>query len=555
MEKLPDITVKYINEVHSQIIARKEIIYALKDAYSFFADGYKFHPLFKQGRWNGKISMIDAKGIFYSGLLKDVLKHCKEKGLSIKIGDISKYKNSEISDSEVEKLASYSNIKPYDYQLASIKASLTRRKMLCLSPTSSGKSLISYMLYRYCVDNNIKMLITVPSIMLVEQLYSDFESYVADDHKVEDYVDKICDGQNKDSKKQVIISTWQTAINMDKEWLHDFGFYICDEAHQASGKSISSIIDNLVNCRYRIGLTGTLNGAEMHELEMQARFGDVFKMVTTRELIDRGIVSDIKINAIKLTRDKATIDHFHGLTKSDYQREIDYLVNSPERNGYLTDLALTLPTNTLMLFNYIDAHGMKLLDIMNSKRVQYKKKVFYISGSVKKADRTIIKKTMDSDLPVFYDLTFDNGSTAIIDGEDLDINNLTKYLHDRINLEEYGDQVYIDGDVSNANLIDVKSTEGAYILLATYGTLAVGVSIRRLHNLIFAHPYKARIRNLQSIGRLLRKSEVKNKVFLYDIIDDYRKGKKTNHCYKHAIQRLEIYEEEEFEYDIIEKRI
>ena len=61
--------------------------------------------------------------------------------------------------------------------------------------------------------------------------------------------------------------------------------------------------------------------------------------------------------------------------------------------------------------------------------------------------------------------------------------------------------------------------------------------------------------NLQSIGRLLRKSEVKNKVYLYDLIDDYRKGKKINHTYKHAIARMEIYEEEGFEYDIIEQQI
>ena len=36
---------------------------------------------------------------------------------------------------------------------------------------------------------------------------------------------------------------------------------------------------------------------------------------------------------------------------------------------------------------------------------------------------------------------------------------------------------------------------------------------------------------------------------------NYRKGKKTNHAYKHAVNRMEIYEEEGFEYDIIEQRI
>ena len=66
---------------------------------------------------------------------------------------------------------------------------------------------------------------------------------------------------------------------MDKEWLSQFEFYIADEAHQAQAKELSSIIDSLEKCRYRIGLTGTLNGTNIHEIEMHARFGEIFKMV------------------------------------------------------------------------------------------------------------------------------------------------------------------------------------------------------------------------------------------------------------------------------------
>jgi superfamily II DNA or RNA helicase len=81
--------------------------------------------------------------------------------------------------------------------------------------------------------------------------------------------------------------------------------------------------------------------------------------------------------------------------------------------------------------------------------------------------------------------------------------------------------------------------------------LSTGINIKNLHNLIFAHPFKGKILNLQSIGRILRKSDVKNKVYLYDISDDFRKGKIENHVYKHMIKRVEIYEEEEFDYEII----
>ncbi len=553
--KSPDITVQYVDEIRCRIVARKEILYNLKEIYSFYADGYKFHPLYKQGKWSGKISLIDGKGLFYNGLLKDLLRNCKEKGMTIKVQDISRYMPTKISDDVINHLATYIKFDPYDYQLRSVKESLEKRKLLVLSPTSSGKSAILYMLYRYCVDNNMPMLITVPSTSLVEQLYSDFESYVSDGHIVEDHVAKLYGGQDKETDKLVIISTWQTAITMDSSWFDRFQFYACDECHQASAKSISSIIDNLKNCRHRIGLTGTLNGAEMHEIEMQARFGDIFKMVTTRELIDRGIVTDIGINCMKLTREPSVVDHFHKYCKNEYQKEIDFIINSEERNKFLTDLALDLKTNTLMLFNRIDAHGMKLLDILEKQSIKNKKKVFYISGSVKTKDREVIRKMMDSELPLFYEVYFDNGAIVTIDSEFYDEKEITKYMHKELNVGDFKDHIYINGNIEGAKVIKYSILEGAYILIATYGTLAVGISIKRLHNLIFCHPYKGKILTLQSIGRILRKSEVKNKVYLFDIIDDFRKGKKVNHAYKHAIKRLEIYEEEEFEYDIIEKRI
>lgn len=554
MEKQPDITIQYVDEIRCRIIAAREILYNLKAEYSFYANGYKFHPKFKQGLWDGRISMIDGKGLFYNGLLKSLLKYCKNKGLTIKVEDIKKYMPDTIEDSYIKTLSSYVKFSPYDYQQTSVKEALSKRKLLILSPTSSGKSLIIYLLYRHCVDNNLNLLITVPSTSLCEQLYSDFESYVSDDHKVEDYTAKLYGGQDKSVEKLVYISTWQTCSGMSPEWLSQFDFYICDEAHQGNAKELSSIIDNLPGCRYRIGLTGTLNGSNIHEIEMHARFGDIFKMVTTKELIERGIVTDININMVKLSRPKKEVEFFHAICKNEYQREIDWLINSEERNNYIINLGLTLPTNTLLLFNRIDAHGMKLFEMMTEKAVQYKKKIFYITGSVKTKDREIIRKSLDGDLPIFYDLHLENGTVITVDGEFYDINTINKYIGQDVMIDFDPDHIYSTGD-TNSKLVKVETTEGSFNLLASYGTLAVGVNIKRLHNLIFCHPFKGRILNLQSIGRLLRKSEVKNKVYLYDLIDDYRKGKKINHTYKHAIARMEIYEEEGFEYDIIEQQI
>lgn len=547
-----DVTIDYVDEIRCKIITRKEIFHSLRDTYSFYANGYKFHPLYKQGVWNGKINMIDGKGLFYNGLLKDLARHCKQKGISIKVNNLEKYKADTIDDSVIDNLTSYIKFKPYDYQLAAVKRALSVKKILTLSPTSSGKSAISYLLYRYCVDNNIPLLITVPSTTLVEQLYSDFESYVLDDHKVSDYVTTLYSGKEKYTDHLVVISTWQSCINMEKEWFSRFGFYICDEAHQSNGKSLSAIIDNMPNCKYRVGMTGTLNGTDIHEIELQARFGDIYKTITTRELIDRGLVTDILINVVNLKYPKETVDRFSKYTGGgDYQKEIDFLINCESRNKYITNLALNLKTNSLVLFNRIDAHGMKLYDILKTNSVKNMKKIFYIAGSVKAKDRESIRHAMDSDLPIYYKLNMENGSSIILDGEFFTEENIIKYKHELINQEDFcQENSYFPPGFESSKLIGYEKIEGAYILLATYGTLSTGVNIKNLHNLIFAHPFKGKILNLQSIGRILRKSSVKNKVYLYDLVDDFRKGRKSNHTYKHGALRLEIYEDQEFDYEI-----
>ena len=59
-----------------------------------------------------------------------------------------------------------------------------------------------------------------------------------------------------------------------------------------------------------------------------------------------------------------------------------------------------------------------------------------------------------------------------------------------------------------------------------------------------------RIRNLQSIGRGLRQSEGKEIATLYDIADDLRYKKHMNFTLKHFIERVKLYNEEQFPFKI-----
>ncbi len=86
------------------------------------------------------------------------------------------------------------------------------------------------------------------------------------------------------------------------------------------------------------------------------------------------------------------------------------------------------------------------------------------------------------------------------------------------------------------------------LLLLLSAPFSTGINIKNLHNAIFASPSKSRIRNLQSLGRVLRKGDNKDSATLYDIADDFRTGKHTNFTLKHFVARAKIYEEEKFSY-------
>ena len=98
---------------------------------------------------------------------------------------------------------------------------------------------------------------------------------------------------------------------------------------------------------------------------------------------------------------------------------------------------------------------------------------------------------------------------------------------------------------------EITEREGNAIIVASYGVFSTGINIRNLHNVVFASPSKSRIRNLQSIGRVLRKGKNKTKAMLYDISDDCTHKSRRNYTLNHLIERIKVYNEEKFNYDII----
>ena len=128
-------------------------------------------------------------------------------------------------------------------------------------------------------------------------------------------------------------------------------------------------------------------------------------------------------------------------------------------------------------------------------------------------------------------------------------------LYDQINnkVEEGRKVFFIHGGVDAEEREEVRritEEQDNAIIVASYGTFSTGINIKNLHNVIFASPSKSRIRNLQSIGRVLRKGKNKVKAKLYDIADDTTINNRKNYTLNHFIERVKIYNQEQFNYDI-----
>lgn len=573
---MTDIVIHFRDEIRCRLECDRSIMLEIKEKFSFMSEGFAFHPSYKAGWWDGKVSMINTKdSSFYIGLLPDLVKFAKDGKYSISFSQNDKplFRGGEDvpADFFIE-CRKYSKFEPKDYQRAAIEQALKQQKILVLSPTASGKSYIIYLILRYLFTyqnrKDVQFLITVPSKSLAEQLKSDFKDYATDNWDVDGLVDTLHGtGSGKiTSKKPIIISTWQTACKQSVEWFSRFTHYTCDEAHGAKSTELTKIIDMLPNVKFRLGLTGTLNGTSLHELEMIARFGKVFKMVTTKQLMDRGDIARLEIEAISLKYKK---EDCRSITTPGikYDDEISWLVDHRTRNDILVNIAMQQKDNTLMLFNYVERHGLKILDDLFKLSELNLKRINLVYGDVDVSKREDIRKRMDGSPPKWYDIYFDDFMIRVADSPML--GNKSVSVGDQIDNAVILDSMldkpeqpsrYYTGTFQSDTITKIVEQVGCDILLASYGTLAVGVNIKNLHVLIFCHPLKSKIRILQSIGRILRCAAGKSFVRLFDIVDDLcyttPKGKKReNYTYKHFVERLKMYQDEGFEYKISQDSI
>ena len=478
------VSLEKFNEVYLRVKCEPSVAKELSEFFTFEVPNAKFMPSVRNRLWDGRVRLFSpATGKIYLGLLPYVRRFLAENGYKIEYGEGIVPPRTIEKDLTVKYVRSLQKkgFKARGYQIDAIHNILESNRGLILSPTGSGKSFIIYVLTRYYVQKfeNKKILIVVPTTSLVEQMYNDFADYgwFPDEH-----CHKLYAGSDKNTSKEVIISTWQSIYKLDKRYFSQFGAVFVDECHLAKAKSITGIMTKLHECRYRIGTTGTLDGTEVHQLVLEGLFAQCKQVTTTAQLVKEKHLSKLHIKCLVLRHIKEHRKH------RTYPEEMDYLATSAPRNTFICKVANGQDGNTLILAQYI-----KQLQTLN----------LMLSGCSVTNPRSVF---------------FVYGKTDTIERED--IRNI------------------------------VEKEENA-IIIASYGVFSTGINIKRLHNIIFASPYKSQIKVLQSIGRGLRRTEDKTECNLFDISDDLSYNNRSNFTLKHLEKRVEIYNQEEFDYEII----
>lgn len=478
-----------------RVIADPGTLQELSEFFAFHPNNYQFSPKYKARVWDGYIRLITPfKPFLYIGLLGHLRQFCDVREYELIVGEgFEQEKN--VPDDYGYQLAKDAkiNLTLRPYQNDYIVNAIRRKRSLSLSPTSSGKSLMIYLITKHYIDAfQHRALIIVPTISLVHQMAGDFVDYGFD----ENLIYKIQSGVERDTKCPIVVSTWQSLQKQPQEWFDQFRVIVGDEAHLFTGPAISGIMEKCLTAPYKFGFTGTIDSeSKTHHMVLQGLFGEIKRYITTKDLIDDGTVASFKIKALVLNHSddvkKKLKTAINGIDKNKpskkYNAEREFLVNNHKRNLFIRNLVWSLEgQNNLILFELVEKHG-KILEPLLRKEGR---NLHFIYGSTPGKERERIRHLVEND--------------------------------------------------ENKN----------HDILASVGTMSTGTNLKRLDNLIMVNAGKSEIRNLQSIGRTLRKGNGADEATLYDIADDLTYRSYINYSLNHFKKRIEIYSAEQFPFRI-----
>lgn len=496
---------------------------------------YKYMPLVKRGIWDGTKSYFTDDS-FNLGLWKEAIRGCKEIGVPFHVENKEDFPlNKEVTLEKVRefideffkthkvinKNKEWIDFKPYEHQIETAYKILKNRYCMAEVATSGGKSLIISIIIFYTlkhINPDAKFLIIVPSITLVSQFYDDLieynyglnnlyemrkkdsETILNKKHNPFDIrIEEIMsDKPRKHSGKKnanIYIGTFQSLEKWPDKFFKKIHTVITDEAHRAKANTITKILTKTFTHAYsRVGVSGTFPSEDSCEiLTIQSILGPKITEISASQLKEKGIISKMEVKCVLMNHDNPELnERIKSIRKGGYGKEaLDlekrYIHSSKERMNFINKIINKINKNTLVLFHSID-YGTELYETLRKNNKD--KEFYYIDGEVKGKERSRIKDEME------------------------------------------------------------KTNDKIKILVASFGTLSTGVSIRAIFNIIFVDSFKSEQIIIQSIGRALRLHEEKKKAIIFDLVDVFDTKNFNNVLYTHFKERLKYYNKREYPYSV-----
>lgn len=433
------------NEVYCYIDGDAEELEAIYNKLSFEIPGAAFHPLVQRGAWDGYIRLLPlTTQKFYTGLVQTVIDFCHASGIEVDT-DMDLGCADPITAEDIEQFVATLKTKfaPHDFQASAAADIVNKRRGIWLVPTSGGKTFLTYIIARY---TGLRTLVVVPTTTLVSQLVKDFKAYGYGEE-----VYQIMEGRSTDTTEMVTVSTWHSIYELPAKWFKQFDMIVGDEVHGFKSKSLVQMMEKTTGIKYKIGLTGSLSGSKTHEMVLTGLFGPVNLVTTTRELMNRGIVSTMSIKVIKF-------QHGNPLPmKHSYADEDAYILACERRNQFIVNLVGSLEGNTLILFRKVERHG----DILHKMLTQQlDKDVHYIHGKVKTAKRDEIIAYLEKNtnqIAIASDGTFATGTSVN------NIQNVIRVNPNKAvigNVQGIGRGLRLDGKTNHVTYFDLSDFIG-----------------------------------------------------------------------------------------------
>ena len=459
------------------------------------------------------------------GLWLEMIKVCKKSNIALELSDnLQKYIQSfqlqfESFNKFVEELFDGAKnekgmpFKPYDYQIKAAYTLLKYKKCCAEISTSGGKTLISYIIFKYLISIGLKnILYIVPNTDLATQSnekYEMYESYLKNpEHNWELGILK--GGLNKKQKEKVqscnmLFGTFQSLKNKDAQFFTRFEACICDEAHHTgSSASIKGILEKCINLQVSLGVTGTFPNTNKYEyLTIQSYIGPLIYKFTANQLINEekkgtpifvifqylNYASSEEKKTLFLLRSNKDPNDLQIGTKL-LKNEQNFVNESYTRLKYICDTAIKTTKNTMILFGDIKGgYGKRIYQYIKDNS---EKNVYYIDGTTPENNREYYKQQVEED------------------------------------------------------------TSGNTILVGSINTMGEGIDIKNLWVIFLVNTAKSERLVRQICGRGIRQYPGKDKVLLFDFVDDLRytdrrdKKYRYNYLWKHYTERKKIYTEQNF---------